>query len=218
MEGRKQFTFYRSYYDAVMTLPVKYRKRVLMALVEYAFLEKMPTGLQSVEMACFILMKPTLDTGKSRSAAGRNGGFASAKSRSKKEKEKENEIEKEIEYEYENSVTEGFESFWDQFPVKIGKQAALDAWKQVSPQAREVREGLDRWLSSRQWKQEDGRFIPRAAKFLKEKQFLEFPKQAVPMGATGKLGEAEIDAIRQVMEGEYDGILSDESLQNMQEV
>ena len=202
MEGRKQFTFYRSYYDAVMTLPVKYRRRVLMALVEYALLEKMPTDLQSVEMACFILMKPTLDTGKSRSATGRNGGFASGKSRSKKEKEKEIEIEKEIEYEYENSATEDFESFWNQYPVKIGKQAALDAWKQVCPLSREVMQGLDRWLDSRQWKQEDGRFIPRAAKFLTEKHYLESPKQAVPMGATGNLGEAEIDAIRQVMEGE----------------
>ena len=207
MGGRKQFTFYRSYYDAVMTLPMKYRRRVLMALVEYALFEKMPSELQSVEMACFILMKPTLDTGKSRSAAGRNGGFASGKSRSKKEKEKENEIEKEIEYEYEDSVTESFEAFWNLYPVKIGKQAAMDAWKQVSPNAREVQEGLDRWLSSRQWKQDDGRFIPRPAKFLSEKHYLEAPKQAVPMGATGNLGEAEIDAIRQVMEGEMNGIL-----------
>lgn len=202
MEGRKQFTFYRSYYDAVMTLPMKYRRRVLMALVEYALFEKMPTELQSVEMACFILMKPTLDTSKIRSAVGRNGGFASGIRRSKKEKEKEKEIEKEIEYEYEGSATEDFEAFWNLYPVKIGKRSAAEAWRQVSPDAREVREGLDRWLGSRQWKQEDGRFIPRAAKFLSEKHYLESPKQAVPMGATGILGEAEIDAIRQVMEGE----------------
>ena len=202
MKGRKQFTFYRSYYDAVMTLPVKYRRRVLMALVEYALLEKMPTELQSVEMACFILMKPTLDTGKSRSAAGRIGGFASGKSRSKGEKEKEKENEIEIESEYEESAGEDFESFWDLYPVKMGKQAAWDAWKSVCPDAREVLEGLDRWQGSRQWKQEEGRFIPRAAKFLLEKHYLETPKQAVPMGATGKLGEAELDAIRQMMEGD----------------
>ena len=85
--------------------------------------------------------------------------------------------------------------------MKIGKQAAMDVWKSVKPNAREVLPGLHRWLDSRQWKQEDGRFIPRAAKFLSEKHYLETPKQAVPMGATGNLGDAEIDAIRQVMEG-----------------
>ena len=202
MEGRKQFTFYRSYYDALKVLPEALWKQILVAVIEYGLFGKEPEGLEPVQQACFILIKPTLETGIKRAAATKKLNFDEKINFNKGEKEKEKENEIEIESEYEESAGEDFESFWDLYPVKMGKQAAWEAWKSVCPDAREVLEGLDRWQGSRQWKQEDGRFIPRAAKFLLEKHYLETPKQAVPMGATGKLGEAELDAIRQMMEGD----------------
>ena len=206
MEGRKQFTFYRSYYDALMQLSPGSRGRMFVAIMEYGLFGTEPEGLTPVQKACFFLIKPTLDTSRKRSVAGRNGGFASGICRSEKEKEieVEKEIEKENETESECEDTAGacFERFWNLYPVKVGKSTARKAWDTLCPDAREVLDGLQRWLGSRQWKQEDGRFIPRAAKFLSEKHYLESPRQAVPMGATGILGEAEIDAIRQVMEGE----------------
>ena len=204
MEGRKQFTFYRSYYDALKVLPEELWKQILVAVIEYGLFGKEPEGLEPVQKACFILIKPTLETGIKRAAATKKLNFDEKINFNKGEieKEKEKEIENEIEYEYERSATEDFEAFWNLYPVKIGKSAAKKVWDTLDPDAREVLEGLQRWLDSRQWKQDDGRFIPRAAKFLSEKHYLEFPKQAVPMGATGILGEAEIDAIRQVMEGD----------------
>ena len=204
MDGRKQFTFYRSYYDALMQLPVASRGKIFVAIMEYGLFGKEPQDLTSVQKACFFLIKPTLEAGIKRSGVMvfSSGAGKKFSNKGEKEKEKEKEIEKEIETENEHPAGECFEQFWNLYPVKIGKQAALDAWKTVRPDAREVLEGLDRWLGSCQWKKEDGRFIPRAAKFLSEKHYLESPKQAVPMGATGRLGEAEIDAIRQVMEGD----------------
>ena len=208
MEGRKQFTFYRSYYDALKVLPEALWKQILVAVIEYGLFGKEPEGLEPVQQACFILIKPTLETGIKRAAATKKLNFDEKINFNKgeTEKEKEIEIEKEIETETE-SESEGaagacFERFWNLYPVKIGKSTARKAWDTLCPDDREVQAGLQRWLDSCQWKKEDGRFIPRAAKFLSEKHYLESPRQAVPMGATGVLGEAEIDAIRQVMEGE----------------
>lgn len=203
MEGRKQFTFYRSYYDALMQLPVSSRGKIFVAIMEYGLFGIEPEGLNSVQKACFFLIKPTLEAGIKRSGAMvfSSGAGKKFSNKGEKEKEKEIEIEKEKETETEDSAGADFERFWNSYPVKIGKAAAMQAWKQVRPQTREVSEGLERWLVSCQWKKEGGRYIPRAAKFITEKHYLEEPKQVVPMGATGKLGEAELDAIRQIMEG-----------------
>ena len=57
------------------------------------------------------------------------------------------------------------------------------------------------WKRSRNWRAEDGRYIPRADRFLDEKHYLEIPKGTVPMGATGHLGKAELEAIERLMNG-----------------
>ena len=95
----------------------------------------------------------------------------------------------------------GFESFWNAFPLKIGKDKALEVWMTLLPDADKVMAGLQRWKNSRQWDREDGRFIPRAWRWLSEKQYLDHPDPVnKPIwGATGVLGEAELEAIARVM-------------------
>ena len=70
---RAQFTFYRSYWDALKTLPKKYRLQAYEAIVDYALNGTEPHLTGSASTA-FILIKPTLDTGRKRAASGKTGG------------------------------------------------------------------------------------------------------------------------------------------------
>ena len=112
MDKRGQFTFYRSYYEALLSLPKIEREPVLMAIISYALDGEAP-NLQGVGNAIFSLVKPTLDTGRKRAESGNKGGKqngskteANAKqTASEKEKEKEGEKEREKEKENECSIS-----------------------------------------------------------------------------------------------------------------
>lgn len=60
---RAQFTFYRSYYEAIRHLSKKDRETVLMAVCAYALDNVEPT-LTGVAASVFILIRPTLDSGR----------------------------------------------------------------------------------------------------------------------------------------------------------
>lgn len=62
---RDQFTFYRSYYEAIKTLPAKELKTALVAICAYALDEEMPT-LSGIANSVFALIRPTLDTGRKK--------------------------------------------------------------------------------------------------------------------------------------------------------
>lgn len=100
--GRKQFTFYRSYYDAVVELPKKDQVAVILAICGYALDETEPE-LTGTAKAVFSLIRPNLDASRRKAESGKCGGNAK-QTRSKLEanrkqagSEKENEIEKENE-------------------------------------------------------------------------------------------------------------------------
>jgi hypothetical protein len=105
---RKQFTFYRSYYEAVRELPKKEQTAVVLAICAYALDEEEPK-LTGTAKAIFSLIRPTLDTSRRKAEIGKRGGEAKqteSKTEAKakqtareKENKKENEIEKELENE-----------------------------------------------------------------------------------------------------------------------
>lgn len=68
-----------------------------------------------------------------------------------------------------------FESFWSLYPEgrKIGKPAALRAWKKVKADLDVVVSGLDLWKRSGQWEQRD--FIPYPATFLNQRRWEDIP-------------------------------------------
>jgi hypothetical protein len=122
---REQFTFYRSYYDALKNLPEKERAKVLFAILEYALDEQEQNNLEGVCAACFLLIRPTLDSGRIKAANRKNKAKTSEEqnenkaetneeqtknktetraeqNRKEKEKEKEREVEKEREIEVES--------------------------------------------------------------------------------------------------------------------
>lgn len=137
-------------------------------------------------------------------------------SASKGEKEKEEEIEKEVEIEHEcvkrgcaesKPQAEGrsFTGFWEDYPAKINREEAWETWKGINPDAQTVgriKAGLEAWKRSPQWTEDGGRYIPSAAKWLKDRRWEVLPpagKQKVPMGASGTLGAAELEAIQRVL-------------------
>ena len=106
MDNRSQFTFYRSFWEAVQSLPKKDKLPVLEAIISYALDGTMPSGLTQSQSAFFLLVKPNLDASRKKAANGKQGGSkpkASGKQNaSKKENEKEVEIEEEDEIEIKN--------------------------------------------------------------------------------------------------------------------
>ena len=121
---RNQFTFYRSYYDAIQALSKRDQSALILAVCAYAIYETEPKGLSNAAFTAFNLIKPTLDSGRKKAESGALGGQASGKSseskpqangkqtsskteanrkqgESAREKEGEKEYEKEIEIEVE---------------------------------------------------------------------------------------------------------------------
>lgn len=65
-----------------------------------------------------------------------------------------------------------FTSFWEAYPWKMNREEAWEAWKTLNPDLDTViriMTGLDAWKKSERWTEDSGRFIPAAAKFLRER-------------------------------------------------
>lgn len=111
---REQFTFYRSYYEAIKCLPQKDQTKVLMAICAYALDETAPS-LSGVPLSVFTLIRPTLDSGRNK-AMNRINKTKSNKEQTKnkttsngeqtrKEREGEKEVEGEVEVEGDTPST-----------------------------------------------------------------------------------------------------------------
>ena len=108
---RDQFTFYRSYYEAMKDLSVEECTKLLLAIAAYALDEEEPE-LSGSCSACFKLIRPTLDSGRNKAANRMNAEEQSEikpKSNSNKAKSNQNKSEQietnRKEREYESSST-----------------------------------------------------------------------------------------------------------------
>lgn len=145
---RNQFTFYRSYYDAIQALSKRDQSALILAVCAYAIYETPPKGLSNAAFTAFNLIKPTLDSGRKKAESGALGGQASGKpseskpqanrkqngskteanrkqGESAREKEGEKEIEYEIEYEVEaeaegNSLAD-YDTDYNELKIMGGK-------------------------------------------------------------------------------------------------
>lgn len=73
-----------------------------------------------------------------------------------------------------------FTEFWKLYPAGKGgdREEAWKAWKELNPStavAWRILDGLRDWISSAQWAEDGGRYIPGAAKFLREQRWLSPP-------------------------------------------
>lgn len=213
MEKRQQFTFYRSYFEALKELPQELRLGALEAVICYALDAVEPQGLSPMQRMAFLLIKPTLDAGRKKALGGmkpkkkdtrkieeRSQKDTANKKENENEVEAEGEIEKEKELEIEDEcLWQGFEKFWEMYPLKLGKDQAWEAWQQLRPDGDEACRVLYQWNNSQRWAREGGRFIPNPVKFLEERYFQQPPPE-IPRGATSMMGQAELEAISQIMQ------------------
>lgn len=222
---RSQFTFYRSYWEALQELPKKDRSAILDALIPYALDGAEPAGLTKVQQAVFALIRPTLDSGRKKAKAGKLGG-SGKQSESKpqapvkqtpreKEGEKEKEKEKEAEGEKDKRNTapaadgKAFTQFWESYPNKAAREDAWNAWKDLNPSPdliAKIMSSLDSWKFSSQWLDDGGRFVPHAAKWLEKGYYENSPAPKDPISKPRKLDKEEMAAIQRMMEGGYDAI------------
>lgn len=69
---------------------------------------------------------------------------------------------------------DGFHRFWQLYPKQTGGREARTAWEALSPDGdtqRQILEALRLAKVSPQWLEEGGRYIPKAAKWLRERQW-----------------------------------------------
>ena len=95
---------------------------------------------------------------------------------------------------------------WAAYPEERRGQRkqALDAFYveiTSSEDADKAIANLKLWKQSQQWSKCGGQYIPHLQNWLSRGIWREKPtKMAVPVGASGELGEAELEAIRRVLE------------------
>lgn len=96
-----------------------------------------------------------------------------------------------------------FEIVWREYPDsrKGNKESAFQAFIQVCPESASSMLGsLRQWKQSEQWNKDDGKYIPYLVNWIMRCTWLEKPdKMEIPKGASGELGEAELEAIRRVL-------------------
>lgn len=98
-----------------------------------------------------------------------------------------------------------FQRLWEAYPQERRGQMAK-AWDEfrmeiLAPEdADEAMERLKDWKQSEQWSKDGGQYIPYLDNWLGKGIWRQKPKKmAVPKGASGELGEAELEAIRRIL-------------------
>lgn len=98
---------------------------------------------------------------------------------------------------------EQFEMVWREYPDsrKGNKESAYQAYIQVcQDSALSMLDSLRQWKQSEQWDKDDGKYIPYLVNWILRGIWMEKPdKMAIPKGASGELGDAELEAIRRVL-------------------
>jgi len=77
-------------------------------------------------------------------------------------------------------------------------KAAFDSAIHDMEQGELCLDALESWKQSEQWAKNGGQYIPMLANWLSRGYYQMQPKQEIPKGASGELGEAELEAIRAV--------------------
>lgn len=160
--NRSQFTFYRSYFDAIKVLPKKDQTAVLLALCAYA-LDKEEPKLTGTAGAIFTLIRPTLDAGWKKAIGGSKGtpskdnGKIDERQEKDTQKEKEGEREKEGEIEVEGER----EDECPPKPPKGAKRFSPPTVEEVAAYCLERNNGIDAqhfvdYYAQQKWKLSNG--------------------------------------------------------------
>ena len=204
---RTQMTFYASFWDAIGSLPKRDQLPIFRAVISYGLSGYHNEVLSPSQKAFFALMQPVLDSSRKKAKSGKDGGSkpkASTKqteSKSEKdesEKEIENEKENENEHECVCDAAGAFHIFFQAYPKKTGEGNARAAWQSISSEdVPAVMDALEAFKASDAWKEQGGRFIPQAAKWLDQGQW-----RNPPSNGKRQMDAEEQAAITRLLEGD----------------
>jgi hypothetical protein len=65
-------------------------------------------------------------------------------------------------------VDDGFNQFWEAYPKKVGRDAALKSWEKVKPPIDDVIYSLAWQKKTEQWSKNNGQFIPNPSTYLNQ--------------------------------------------------
>ena len=152
---RLQFTFYRSYYDAIKVLPKREQTAVMLALCAYA-LDKVEPNLTGTAGAIFTLIRPTLDSGWKKAIGGTRGTPQKDNEKIKERCGKDTAKEKEVEKEKEGEIEIENECYTPK-PPKGAKRFSPPSFDDVKSYCQERENGVDPqafvdWYTSNGWK------------------------------------------------------------------
>ena len=81
-----------------------------------------------------------------------------------------------------NIYAQSFEKFYQSYPRKVAKQAAIKAWQKLKPDDGlfdEIMKGLERWKQSTDWTKDNGQFVPYPASWLNGRRWEDEVKSEV---------------------------------------
>ena len=97
-----------------------------------------------------------------------------------------------------NEDDDDFNTFWNEYPRKVGKQDARKAWKQTSaerPPIEEIVSRLETCCRSASWLKEGGKFIPYPATWVRRHGWHD---EMAPAGAEGNQKKRKLDRVSAV--------------------
>jgi hypothetical protein len=75
-----------------------------------------------------------------------------------------------------------FETFWHNYPRKVGKQAALQAWKRHKPILDQCLAALTWQRESEDWQKDGGNFVPHPATWINQHRWEDEPRETTRRG------------------------------------
>lgn len=97
--------------------------------------------------------------------------------------EREVDSDKDIRIKNTNSKEYLFDIFWAEYPKKVGKSVATASWVKINPDKElfdKIMLGLKNYKSSKQWAEQDGRFIHNPSTWLNQKRWEDELNCALP--------------------------------------
>lgn len=76
-------------------------------------------------------------------------------------------------------LDDGFNEFWLAYPRKVGKDAAIKAWRKKRPSLDAVLYAIRWQLDSEQWNKNDGQFIPLPTTYINQGRWKDEPLQEI---------------------------------------
>jgi hypothetical protein len=217
MEERNQFTFYKSFYEALRYIrKATDRAKAYDAICNYAIygIEPDMDALPDTVALALSVIKPVIESSNRKANAGKAGGSkpkatgkqteskteanaSSEKANGKQEKEQDKEQDKEQMLKGTGDRKQAeFEKFWAVYPKKVGKGDARKSFAKVKVSVDTLIAAVEAQKRSNQWTQENGRYIPNPSTWLNQERWEDEVTVSEPQKTDFSLSESEMAAIR----------------------